>query len=206
MLLYVVTDRRWLDGAPLETAVEQALLGGATFLQLREKALPDEAFLAEALTLKTLAKKYEVPLVINDNIDVAIKADADGVHVGQSDMIDTDVRARIGPDKILGISANTVENAIIAEKRGADYIGVGAVFGTTTKEDAQNITIEMLRKICDAVSIPVVAIGGINETNILALSGSGIDGVAVISAIFSKPDICAATKRLKTLSATVTGR
>lgn len=199
MLLYAITDRSWLNGAALDHEVEKVLKAGATFLQLREKELTDEEFLAEAKKLKPIAKKYNVPFVINDNIDVAIKCGADGIHVGQSDIVQKDMRALIGPDMILGISANTVETAKKAEQSGADYIGVGAVFGTSTKKDAKNISIEQMQEICNSVSIPVVAIGGINEKNILELKGSGIDGVAIISAIFAKPDAFAATRELRTL-------
>lgn len=200
MLLYAVTDRTWLNGATLESTVEKVLAAGVTFLQLREKDLTDEEFLAEANKIKPLAQKHNVPFVINDNMEVAIKCGADGVHVGQSDIVDKDVRALVGPDMILGISANTVETARRAEASGADYIGVGAVFGTATKKDAQAISVERLREICAAVSIPVVAIGGINEHNILQLADSGIDGVAVISAIFAKPDVAVATRALLKLS------
>lgn len=200
MLLYAVTDRSWLNGETLESTVEKVLAAGVTFLQLREKDLSDEEFLAEANKIKPLAQKYHIPFVINDNIEVAIKCGADGVHVGQSDIVDKDVRALVGPDMILGISANTVETAKRAEESGADYIGVGAVFGTATKKDAQAISVARLREICAAVSIPVVAIGGINEHNILQLANSGVDGVAVISAIFAKPDVAAATRALRKLS------
>lgn len=200
MRLYVVTDRTWLNAAPLESAVERILAAGATFLQLREKDLTDAEFLAEAQKIKPLAQKYKIPFVINDNIAVAVQCGADGVHVGQSDIMDRDIRALIGPDMILGISANTVETARRAEQSGADYIGVGAVFGTATKKDAQAISVARLREICEAVQIPVVAIGGINAQNILQLAGSGIDGVAVISAIFAQPDLGAATAELLALS------
>lgn len=200
MLLYTVTDRSWLGDETLENVVERVLRAGATFLQLREKDLTDDAFLAEAQKIKLIAQKFHVPFVINDNVEVAIRCGADGVHAGQSDIVGRDIRALIGPDRILGISANTVETARHAEESGADYIGVGAVFGTATKKDAQAISVARLREICDAVSIPVVAIGGINENNILQLAGSGIDGVAVISAIFSKPDVAAATAALRKLS------
>ena len=200
MLLYAVTDRSWLNGETLESTVEKVLAAGVTFLQLREKDLSDEEFLTEANKIKPLAQKYHIPFVINDNVEVAIKCGADGVHVGQSDIVDKDVRALVGPDMILGISANTVETAKRAEASGADYIGVGAVFGTATKKDAQAISVERLREICAAVSIPVVAIGGINEHNILQLANSGIDGVAVISAIFAKPDVADATRALRKLS------
>lgn len=200
MRLYVVTDRTWLNGEPLENAVEKILAAGATFLQLREKDLSDAEFLAEAKKIKPIAKKYKIPFVINDNIEVAMQCGADGVHVGQSDIINRDIRAVIGPDMILGISANTVGTAQRAEQSGADYIGVGAVFGTSTKKDAQAISVERLREICSAVHIPVVAIGGISAENIMQLANSGIDGVAVISAIFARPDPVAATAALRELS------
>ena len=200
MRLYAVTDRAWLNGEPLEAAVEKILAAGATFLQLREKHLSDAEFLAEAQKIKPIAQKYKIPFVINDNIEVAIRCGADGVHVGQSDILNRDIRAIIGPEMILGISANTVGTARRAEQSGADYIGVGAVFGTATKKDAQAISVERLQEICEAVSIPVVAIGGINAQNILRLANSGIDGVAVISAIFAQPDLGAATAALRELS------
>ena len=145
-----------------------------------------------------------VPFVVNDSVEVALACDADGVHVGQSDIQGRDIRALIGPDRILGISANTVDTAVAAQKAGADYIGVGAVFGTTTKKDAKNLTVEQLRAICNAVDIPVVAIGGISADNILALRGSGVDGVAVVSAIFAQPDPGAAAKRLRALAEELT--
>lgn len=199
LLLYAVTDRSWLNGRELGEVVEETLKAGATFLQLREKDLSDEQFLAEALKIKPIAQKYGVPFIINDNVEVALKCGADGVHVGQSDIIGRDVRAEIGPDMILGISANTVETAKKAQQAGADYIGVGAVFGTSTKKDAKNITPEKLKEICGAVTIPAVAIGGVGEGNILELCGSGIAGAAVVSAIFKSDDISAATKRLRAL-------
>ena len=164
------------------------------------------AFLAEAGELKALAGRYHVPFVVNDSVEVALECGADGVHVGQSDIQGRDIRALIGPDKILGISANTVETALSAQKAGADYIGVGAVFGTTTKKDAKNLSVEQLRAICDAVDIPVVAIGGIGAENLLQLRGSGVDGVAVVSAIFAQPDPGAAAKRLRALAEELVGR
>lgn len=200
MLLYAVTDRSWLKGRDLADQVEEVLRAGATFLQIREKELDDASFLAEALRLKEIAARYGVPFVVNDNIGVALAADADGVHVGQSDIVNQDPRALIGPDKILGISANTVETALAAQEAGADYIGVGAVFGTTTKKDALSLSVERLKEICDAVSIPVVAIGGISASNISRLAGSGVDGAAVISAIFAQPDAGEATRRLLALA------
>ena len=200
LLLYAVTDRFWLGEQTLYEQVEEALKGGATFVQLREKALDDEAFLAEALEIQALCKKYNVPFVINDNVEIARKINADGVHVGQSDMEAGNVRAILGENKILGVSAQTVEQALLAEARGADYLGVGAVFHTGSKADADDVSHETLKAICQAVSIPVVAIGGIGKHNVLELSGSGICGIAVISAIFAAEDITSATAELKALT------
>ena len=200
MLLYAVTDRSWLGTRTLPDVVEDVLASGATFLQVREKGMDQDAFLAEARVLKAQAARYHVPFVVNDAVEVALECDADGVHVGQSDIQGRDIRALIGPDKILGISANTVETALAAQGAGADYIGVGAVFGTTTKQDAKSLSVAQLRAICDAVDIPVVAIGGISADNLPKLRGSGVDGVAVVSAIFAQPDPGAATKRLRALA------
>lgn len=200
MVLYAITDRSWLAGRSLYEQVEEVLKGGATILQLREKQMDEESFLQEAIEMKELCRKYGVPLIINDNVEICLKADADGVHVGQSDMEAGEVRKRLGPDKIIGVSAKTVEQALKAQENGADYLGVGAVFGTTTKSDAKKLDMEMLREICKAVEIPVVAIGGITKGNILELSGSGIDGAAVVSALFAQPDIEAATKEMKQLA------
>ena len=166
-------------------------------MQLREKKLDEESFLKEAIEIKELCRRYNVPFVINDNVDIALEMDADGVHVGQSDMEALDVRAKLGPDKIIGVSAQTVEQAILAEKHGADYLGVGAVFPTGSKDDAEEVTFETLKAICQAVKIPVIAIGGISKVNVLELAGSGICGIAVISAIFAAKDIEEATKELK---------
>jgi len=199
LLLYAVTDRSWLNGETLKSAVEKALKGGATFIQLREKELEEGKFFEEAKEIKKLCKKYYVPFVINDNVDIAIAVDADGVHVGQKDMKAGNVRELLGRDKILGVSVQTVRQAILAEKAGADYLGVGAVFNTSSKADADYVSYETLKAICEAVSIPVVAIGGINKDNIMELSGSGICGIAVISAIFAQPDIVNATVQLKEL-------
>ena len=201
LLLYAVTDRAWLNGRTLYEQVEEALQGGATFIQLREKNLDRERFMEEAVELKKLCRQYHVPFVINDDVEIAAMVDADGVHVGQSDMEAGDVRAKLGPDKILGVSAQTVEQAILAEKRGADYLGVGAVFSTGSKADADDVSHETLKAICEAVSIPVIAIGGINVNNVSQLKGTGICGIAVISAIFAQKDITAATKELKQLTA-----
>ncbi|CDA34342.1 thiamine-phosphate synthase 2 [Firmicutes bacterium CAG:536] len=197
LLLYAVTDRHWLKDETLENQVEKALQGGATFLQLREKSLDDDIFLAEAKEIQKLCKKYQVPFVINDNVDIALAIDADGVHVGQSDMEALDVRKRLGPDKIIGVSAQNVQQALLAQKHGADYLGVGAVFQTGSKDDAEDVSFETLKAICQAVDIPVIAIGGITKENVSELKGSGICGIAVISAIFAQKDIKAATKELK---------
>ena len=197
LLLYAVTDRHWLKDETLENQVEKALQGGATFLQLREKSLDDDIFLAEAKEIQKLCKKYQVPFVINDNVDIVLAIDADGVHVGQSDMEALDVRKRLGPDKIIGVSAQNVQQALLAQKHGADYLGVGAVFPTGSKDDAEDVSFETLKAICQAVDIPVIAIGGITKENVSELKGSGICGIAVISAIFAQKDIKAATKELK---------
>lgn len=197
MLLYAVTDRHWLNGQMLYEQVEEALKGGATFIQLREKDLTEEEFLEEAKKIQQLCKKYRVPFIINDNVKLAKEIDADGVHVGQSDMEALDVRAQLGEDKIIGVSARTVEQALLAEKHGADYLGVGAVFQTGTKTDAREVEHSVLKEICTKVDIPVVAIGGITQDNVKELSGSGINGVAVISAIFAQKDIVTATAKLK---------
>lgn len=197
LMLYAVTDRHWLGDETLYDQVKKALDGGATFVQLREKKLDREDFLAEALEIQKLCRKYGVPFVINDEVSIAKVIDADGVHVGQSDMEAMDVRKVLGPDKILGVSAQTVEQAITAEKHGADYLGVGAVFATGSKDDADDVSHETLKAICEAVSIPVIAIGGITKDNVSELVGSGICGVAVISAIFGQNDIKKATEELK---------
>lgn len=195
MLLYAVTDRAWLQGTLAED-VEKAIQGGATFLQLREKNLDEEAFLKEAEEIKKVANRYHIPFVINDNVEIAVKVDADGVHVGQKDMEAGHVRRRLGEGKIIGVSVQTVDQALLAESRGADYLGVGAVFATSTKEDASVVSFQTLKEICQAVNIPVVAIGGINQENIKELKGSGIDGIAVVSAIFAQKDITKATQNL----------
>lgn len=197
LTLYAVTDRHWLNGSTLTKQVEDALKGGATFIQLREKNLNDESFYKEAVEIKDLCGRYNVPFVINDNVDIALKMDADGVHVGQDDMAASDIRKLLGPDKIIGVSAHNVQEAIKAQEDGADYLGVGAVFATSSKDDVSVLSHEILRDICNAVDIPVIAIGGITKDNIIELKGSGIDGIAVISAIFAKDDITAATQDLK---------
>ncbi len=200
LLLYGITDRAWLNGRTLAEVVEDSIKGGVTFLQLREKELAYDEFLKEAFEIKALTDKYKIPFVINDNIDVALACNADGVHVGQTDMQAGRVRRLIGDDKILGVSVQTVEEAKIAIDNGADYLGVGAMFQTSTKLDAGVMSMEALKKVCDSVSIPVVAIGGINETNMLKLKGTGIAGVSIISAIYAKPDIFEASKQLLELA------
>ena len=199
--LYAVTDRHWATEQSLYEQCELALKGGVTFLQIREKNLDSETFEKEALELFALCRKYKVPFVVNDNVELAVKIDADGVHVGQQDMQAQEVRKLLGPDKILGVSAQTVEEAVLAEKQGADYLGVGAVFPTGSKADAIEVPHTVLKEICRAVKIPVVAIGGITKENIIQLNGSGIKGIAVISAIFAQKDIFAAASELKKLTA-----
>ena len=200
MKLYLVTDRTWLSGKSLAEQIEEALKAGATFVQLREKDMSYEKFLEEAREIKKLTDKYKVPFVINDDVEIAVAIDSDGVHIGQSDKTASEVRELIGKDKILGVSACTVEQAVLAEQQGADYIGVGAIFATSTKNDADIVTLEILRGICKAVNVPVVAIGGICEENILQLCGTGIKGVAVISALLAQPNITAATENLLRLT------
>ena len=200
LLLYAVTDRYWLEGRTLYEVVKESLDGGVTFLQLREKTLDDETFLGEAKELQKLCREYSVPFVVNDNVEIALKMNADGVHVGQSDMEAGDVRSLLGPDKILGVSAQTVEQALLAESRGADYLGVGAVFPTGSKDDADDVSHETLKAICEAVSIPVVAIGGIKSSNVMELKGTGIDGIAVISAIYAQKNILEGTKELRKIT------
>ena len=200
MLLYAVTDRAWIGTQTLYQQVEAALKGGATCVQLREKELDEAAFLQEAKELCALCRRYGVPFIVNDNVDVAQACGADGVHVGQEDMKAGEVRRRVGEDMILGVSVHTVEEARRAARDGADYLGLGAVFPTSTKTDADQMSNETLRDICGAVEIPVVAIGGLNRDNILRLSGSGVDGVALVSAIFGAEDIEAACRELCALS------
>lgn len=202
-MLYAVTDRGWLGGETLYSQVEKALKGGATMIQLREKELDEAAFLAEAKQIKGLCRYYGVPFIINDSVKIAEAVGADGVHVGQSDMEAGSARAELGRDKILGVSAQSVEQAVLAEKRGADYLGVGAVFPTGTKADAEAVSLDTLREICSAVSIPVVAIGGISLENAARLRGTGIRGISVVSAIFAASDIEAASRALRSLAAQI---
>ncbi|MGN0708791.1 MAG: thiamine phosphate synthase [Anaerovoracaceae bacterium] len=200
LLLYAVTDRHWLGGARLADAVTAALDGGVTFVQLREKddmALPHDEFLAEALEIRDICRSRGIPFVIDDDVDLAIEADADGVHVGQHDMEAGRVREKIGTGRILGVSAQTVEEALLAQKRGADYLGVGAVFHTGSKADADDVSHETLKAICEAVDIPVIAIGGITRDNVTELAGCGLAGISVISAIFAKDDPEGAARDLR---------
>ncbi|MCI6481821.1 MAG: thiamine phosphate synthase [Treponema porcinum] len=196
LTLYAITDRHWLNGETLKSQVEKALKGGATMIQIREKDLDEKAFLSEAEELLALCRSYGVPFIVNDNVELAVKIGADGVHVGQSDMNARDVRALIGNDKILGVSTQTVEQALFAQECGADYLGVGAVFPTGSKDDAEVLDRKTLMDICKAVSIPVVAIGGITKDNVRELKGTGIAGISVISAIFAQKDIQNATAEL----------
>ena len=200
MLLYAVTDRAWTGEQTLYEQVEAALKGGVTCVQLREKEMDETAFLQEAKDICALCRRYGVPFIVNDNVDVAIACQADGIHVGQEDMTAGEVRRRVGDAMLLGVSVHTVEEARWAVRDGADYLGLGAVFPTSTKTDVDQMTNETLRAICDAVDVPVVAIGGINRGNLLKLSGSGVDGVALVSAIFSAEDIEDTCRKLRLLA------
>ena len=200
MLLYAVTDRAWVGKQSLYEQVESALKGGATCVQLREKELDEEAFLKEAIEISALCKQYGVPFFINDNVEIAVKCHADGIHVGQEDMEAIQVRQRVGKDMIIGVSVHSVEEALEAVRNGADCLGVGAMFSTSTKTDVNILPKETLRAICDAVDIPVVAIGGIGKTNISRLAGTGVDGVALVSAIFGAEDIENECRLLRRLS------
>ena len=200
MLLYAVTDRAWTGRQSLYEQVEAALKGGATCIQLREKDLNGKDFLREAMEISALCKEYQVPFLINDNVEIAIQCHADGVHVGQEDMEAFKVRQRVGKDMIIGVSVHSVEEALEAVRNGADYLGVGAVFSTSTKADAEVLPKQVLGDICSAVEIPVVAIGGISKANISQLSGTGVDGVALVSAIFAAEDITGECRLLRKLS------
>ena len=200
MTLYAVTDRAWVGKQSLYEQVESALKGGATCVQLREKELDDAGFLEEAKAIQALCKRYHVPFIVNDNVDIAIACNADGVHVGQEDMQAWDVRNRVGDAMIIGVSAHSVEEAQEAVRNGADYLGVGAMFSTSTKADVSVLPVDTLKAICAAVEIPVVAIGGIHKENIMTLAGTGVDGVALVSAIFSAEDIEAECQELRALS------
>ena len=200
MLLYAVTDRAWIGKQSLYEQVESALKGGVTCVQLREKELNEEEFLNEAMEISALCKRYNVPFFINDNVEIALKCQADGIHVGQEDMEAAQVRKRVGSDMIIGVSVHSVEEALEAVKNGADCLGVGAMFSTSTKTDVDVLPKETLRDICAAVDIPVVAIGGISKKNLSQLSGTGVDGVALVSAIFATDDIENECRLLRKLS------
>ena len=201
--LYLVTDRNCLQQQSLEQAVEQAILGGVTLVQLREKAIASKAFYERALRIKAICHHYNVPLLINDRVDIALAVEADGVHIGQSDLPCGVVRQILGKDKIIGVSARTAQQAIQAQADGADYLGVGAMFATSTKQDAKTVSVETLNDIRQSVSIPIVAIGGINHTTLPALqqalqaADTSIDGVAVVSAILGQKDVKLASEKLK---------
>lgn len=195
-ILYAITDRTWLNRRTLEDVVEQSLIGGVDIVQLREKNLDFNAFLDSAIKIKRLTEKYRVPLIINDNIDVCIKSNADGVHIGQGDIPLVKARKILGDNKIIGVTTKTIEQAQEAQLNGADYIGVGAMFGSTTKKDAIPLTFEQLADIRKSVTIPIVAIGGITIENINQFKNTGVDGIAVVSAIFGQNDIKSATEKL----------
>lgn len=197
LLLYAVTDRRWLGDSSLYDDVKKALDGGVTFVQLREKHLDHDSFLQEAFKIKKLCAEYKVPFVIDDDVQIAKESNADGVHIGQDDMALENARRILGEDSIIGVSAQTVDQAVKAEKQGADYLGVGAVFNTSSKDDADHVDRETLKAICNSVKIPVIAIGGITEENVIQLKGTGICGVAIISAIFAQKNIKEASLKLK---------
>lgn len=200
MLLYAVTDRAWVGTQSLYEQVESALKGGVTCVQLREKDLNEEDFLAEAIEIRALCRQYHVPFFINDNVEIAIKCKADGIHVGQDDMAASSVRQKVGDDMMIGVSVHSVSEALEAVKNGADCLGVGAVFPSSTKTDASLVSKDVLCDICDAVDIPVVAIGGISKSNLSELSGTGVDGVALVSAIFAAKDIESECRLLRSLS------
>ncbi len=196
LMLYAVTDRSWLGKERLFDQVEKALRGGATFVQLREKNMEYDCFLKEATEIAALCREYRVPFVINDNVKIALECNADGVHVGQEDMAAMEARKLLGPDKIVGVTCKNIREALAAQRDGADYIGSGAMFPSTAKPNAEGISFDTLREICAAVTIPVVAIGGITQENVLKLRGTGIAGIAVVSAVFAQEDIEAATEKL----------
>ncbi len=204
--LYVLTDRSFLDGERLEDKVKQIIAGGATIIQLREKNISSREFLETAINIRKITSDSGIPMIINDRLDIALASDADGLHVGQDDMPARIARRILGNNKILGVSASNVSEAIQAELDGADYIGVGAIFPTDSKNDARYVTISELVKITETVSIPVVAIGGINENNALSLEGTRVSGIAVISAIFSKRDVRGATQNMRKLVDAITSK
>ena len=195
--LYAITDRAWLGNETLADQVEKALKGGATMVQLREKHLEREKFLEEAKEILPLCHSYQVPLIINDDVALAKEVCADGVHIGQGDMALAAARKILGKDAIIGVTAKTIEQARAAEAAGATYLGSGAVFGTSTKADAKPMTLDLFQEICESVSIPVVAIGGISADNLYSLKGCKMAGIAVVSGIFAGDDIEAETRSLR---------
>lgn len=195
--IYLVTDRDLMSTETLEEAVEQAIIGGCTLIQLREKDCSSLDFYSTAVKVKEITDKYNVPLIINDRLDIALAVDAAGVHVGQSDMPAAIVRKIIGEDKIIGVSTGSLEQALKAQKDGADYLGVGAMYATGTKKDANPTSMEELKKIRENVSIPIVVIGGINKVTVRDFKGSGIDGLAIVSAIIAQKDIAEAAREIK---------
>jgi len=197
--LYLVTDRGFIGSRELSLCVEEAIQGGTTMVQIREKIASSRKFYKEALKIKDICKKYRVPFIVNDRMDIALAVDADGLHLGQDDLPIEIARNYFGKDKIIGISVSSVEEAVLAEKQGANYLGAGAVFPTGTKADANYVSPEKLKKITDAVSIPVVAIGGINASNALQVMAGGIDGISVVSAILGRADILQASRELRSL-------
>jgi thiamine-phosphate pyrophosphorylase len=197
--LYLVTDRTLMSAPTLEQAVEEAIEGGCTLVQLREKDASSRKFYQIAVNIKRITDRYHVPLIINDRTDIALAVDAAGAHVGQSDLPATVIRRLIGPDKILGVSAANLAEAVQAEKDGADYLGIGAMFATGTKDDAKLVTLDELRKIRKAVKLPMVVIGGVNEQTIPQFKDTGIDGISVVSAVIAAAEITVAAQRLKTL-------
>lgn len=197
LLLYAITDRSWIGEETLIEQVEKALKGGITMLQLREKNMPYEQIKQTAIELQKLCRSYQVPFIINDYVELAKEIGADGVHVGQSDTSVIKAREILGPDAIVGATAKTIEQALAAQAQGADYLGSGAVFGSSTKLDAKSMEHELLQKICESVTIPVVAIGGITGENVAALKGRGMAGVAVVGGIFGQENIKQATAELK---------
>jgi len=205
MLLYAVTDRAWTGRQSLYEQVESALKGGVTCVQLREKDLPEAEFLKESLEITALCRRYGVPFFVNDNVEIAVRCGADGIHVGQEDMEASRVRQRVGDGMMVGVSVHSVEEALEAVRNGADCLGVGAMFSTSTKADAEVLPMEVLRDICAAVDVPVVAIGGIGKNNISQLAGTGVDGVALVSAIFAAEDIEGECRLLRRLSEEMVG-
>ncbi|NLB23007.1 MAG: thiamine phosphate synthase [Clostridium sp.] len=206
LVLYAVTDRTWLEDKTLSEVVEAALQGGVTLIQLREKELDYEGYLAEALEIKKVCDRYGVPMIINDNVEIALASGADGVHLGQKDGDVAKVRERLGKSKIIGVSARTLEQALEAQANGADYLGVGAAFGSKTKLDAQALSHKVIQTITETVDIPVVAIGGINRQNAMELRGTKVQGIAVISDLFAQGDVKKAAQTLKYIAEQVAGK